>query len=91
MHVDTYHIGCKCLCIFLAIGKDFTVTGVFTGSGRVIIIPGSTFTTLSVQHILDNVAQEKDEQYNISITNSFGLQDYTFQNTTITVVDPDSK
>ncbi len=88
--VTTHHIGWKYLCTFLAIGNDFTVTEAPTGSGRVIN-SGSTFTTLSVQHIPDNVAQEKDEQYNISLTNSLGLQDYTFQDTTVTVVDTDSK
>ena len=71
--------------------NDFTVTGTVSGEGQFVLNQGSLFTTVSVQHTIDGIAQEKDENYDIEVSNILNLQDFTFVGTTGTVIDTDSK
>ena len=52
---------------------------------------GATFMVYNVQHQVDAVAQENDEQYSIHLSNMFGFDDYIIRSINITIVDSDSK
>lgn len=71
--------------------RDFTVTGVQSGIGQVAITASELFVLVTVQHTIDGVAQERPEDYNITPSNFFNLQDYSFVGTTGTIIDSDSK
>jgi len=57
----------------------------------IVLTPGQLSTTVYVEHTMDGVAQEGEEQYTLSVSNVWGLQSYSMVGTTITIVDSDSK
>ena len=68
------------------------MAGAVNGFGQFALNTGQLFIEASVQHTIDGVAQERDEQYNITLSNFINLQDYTFVGgTTGTIIDMDSK
>ena len=67
------------------------MTGAVNGAGQYALNTGQLFIDVSVQHTIDGVAQEKEEQYNITLSNFINLGDYTFVGTTGTIIDTDSK
>ena len=71
--------------------NDYTVTGAVNNFGQFALNTGQLFVEVSVQHTIDGVAQEKEEQYSITLSNFINLQDYTFVGTTGTIIDTDSK
>ncbi len=52
---------------------------------------GTSFQMLSIQHVIDGVAQEKNETYNLTISNSFNLDLFSFEGITVTIIDADRK
>ncbi len=71
-------------------GSDFNVSG--ANNGRVLVIfSGTSFQMLSIQHVIDGVAQEKNETYNLTISNSFNLDLFSFEGITVTIIDADRK
>ena len=71
--------------------NDYTVTGAVIGFGQIALNLGQLFVEVSVEHTIDGVAQEKEEQYNITLSSFINLQDYTFVGITGTIIDTDSK
>ena len=67
------------------------MTGAVNGAGQYALNTGQLFIDVSVQHTIDGVAQEKEEQYNITLSNFINLGNYTFVGTTGTIIDTDSK
>ena len=67
------------------------MTGAVNGAGQYALNTGQLFIDVSVQHTIDGVAQEKGEQYNITLSNFINLGNYTFVGTTGTIIDTDSK
>ena len=65
---------------------DFALTQTTVG-----VYGGVTSIEYYVQHQVDGVAQEKDEQYTIQLSNNFGFDNYTFKSIDIIIVDSDSK
>ncbi len=71
-------------------GSDFNVSG--ANNGRVLVIfSGTSFQTLSIQHVIDGVAQENNETYNLTLSNSFNLDLFSFEGITVTIIDADRK
>ena len=67
------------------------MTGAVNGRGLFALNTGQLFVEVSVEHTMDGIAQEREEQYNITLSNFIYLQDYTFVGTTGTIIDTDSK
>ena len=67
------------------------MTGAVNGFGPFALNNGQLFVDVSVQHTIDGVAQEREEQYNITLSSFISLDDYTFVGTTGTIIDTDSK
>ncbi len=71
-------------------GSDFNVNG--ASNGRLyVVFSGTVVQTVSIQHTIDGVAQENDETYSLTLSNSFGLQNYAFENINVTIIDTDRK
>ena len=71
--------------------NDYTVTGAVIGFGQFALNIGQLFVEVSIQHTIDGVAQEEEEQYNITLSSYINLQDYTFVGITGTIIDTESK
>ncbi len=69
-------------------GSDFNVNGASNGV-LVVVFSGTVVQTVSIQHTIDGVAQENDETYSLTLSNSFGFQDYAFENINVTIIDTD--
>ena len=67
------------------------MTGAVNGAGQFALNTGQLFVDVSVQHTIDGVAQEREEQYSITLSNFINLGAYTFVGTTGTIIDTDSK
>ncbi len=75
------------MCV--ALNKDFSVSGVSSLSGSFTINTGVSSVPVSVLHIMDGVALEKEKQYNLTLSNQLNLEGYEFEGITVTIEDAD--
>ncbi len=72
-------------------GNDFNVNGASNDGRLEVLFSGIAVGVVSVQHIIDGVAQENDETYSLTLSNRLGFQDYVFENINVTIIDTDRK